>query len=122
MSKVKADIISQLRKKLLQWEGYKPADARATVAGLATIDDTPGKVIKLLRQGLWCIRYTPIVAVDLPGGLILDISGCSHLWDGERLCRTNQCSGLSGATGRVCERFTSADHSGSGILVSAKYA
>src|SRR5690606_35767225 len=34
--------------------------------------------------GLWCIRYTPVVAVDLPDGLILDISGCAHLWKGEK--------------------------------------
>jgi protein ImuB len=25
-----------------------------------------------------------MVAIDLPDGLILDISGCAHLWDGER--------------------------------------
>src|SRR5690606_6551859 len=31
----------------------------------------------------WCIRYTPIVAVDATGCLILDISGCAHLWGGE---------------------------------------
>jgi nucleotidyltransferase/DNA polymerase involved in DNA repair len=44
-----------------------------------------GQAAKLLRLlGLWCIRYTPVVAVDLPDGLILDISGCAHLWGGER--------------------------------------
>jgi protein ImuB len=52
---------------------------------LQVLDHIPGKEARLLRQlGLWCIRYTPVVAVDLPDGLILDISGCAHLWGGER--------------------------------------
>ncbi|MHB8207142.1 Y-family DNA polymerase [Mucilaginibacter sp.] len=65
--------------------GMAAADARAAVPELVAVDDTPGKAAKLLRLlGLWCIRYTPIVAVDLPDGLLLDISGCTHLWGGER--------------------------------------
>ena len=31
----------------------------------------------------WCDRYTPLVALDPPDGLLLDISGCAHLFDGE---------------------------------------
>ncbi len=65
--------------------GMAAADAKAITTNLQVLDHIPGKEAKLLRQlGLWCIRYTPIVAVDLPGGLILDISGCTHLWGGER--------------------------------------
>lgn len=65
--------------------GMAAADARAAVAGLLVINDTPGKAAKLLRLlGLWCIRYTPVVAIDLPDGLILNISGCTHLWVDER--------------------------------------
>jgi protein ImuB len=65
--------------------GMAAADARAAVPEMLAIDDTPGKAAKLLRLlGLWCIRYTPVVTVDLPDGLILDISGCAHLWGGER--------------------------------------
>jgi protein ImuB len=65
--------------------GMAAADARAAVPELVAIDDTAGKAAKLLRLlGLWCIRYTPVVAVDLPDGLILDISGCAHLWGDER--------------------------------------
>jgi protein ImuB len=67
------------------YPGMAAADAKACSAELQVIDDIPGKAGKLLRQlGLWCIRYTPIVAIDLPDGLILDISGCAHLWGGER--------------------------------------
>ena len=65
--------------------GMAVADARAAVPELVAIDDTPGKAAKLLRLlGLWCLRYTPIVAIDLPDGLLLDISGCAHLWAHER--------------------------------------
>jgi protein ImuB len=67
------------------YRGMAAADAQAITTGLQIIDHIPGKEAKLLRQlGLWCIRYTPIVSVDLPDGLILDISGCAHLWGGER--------------------------------------
>lgn len=31
----------------------------------------------------WCLRYTPLVACDSPDGLLLDISGCAHLYGGE---------------------------------------
>jgi protein ImuB len=31
----------------------------------------------------WCLRYTPLVACDPPDGLLLDITGCAHLYGGE---------------------------------------
>lgn len=65
--------------------GMAAADAKAITINLQVLDDLHGKEAKLLTQlGLWCIRYTPVVAIDLPNGLILDISGCTHLWGGER--------------------------------------
>jgi protein ImuB len=66
-------------------EGMVVADARVINPSLTVLDDTPGISNKLLT-GLaeWCIRYTPAVAVDLPDGLILEATGCAHLWNGER--------------------------------------
>lgn len=32
----------------------------------------------------WCDRYTPLVALDGHGGLFLDITGCTHLFGGEK--------------------------------------
>lgn len=32
----------------------------------------------------WCDRYTPLVALDGDDGLFLDITGCAHLFGGER--------------------------------------
>jgi protein ImuB len=67
------------------YAGMAAADAKAIAPGLKVIDNPIGKQEKLLRKlGLWCIRYTPIVAIDAPDGLMLDISGCTHLWDDER--------------------------------------
>ncbi|MFD0766022.1 Y-family DNA polymerase [Mucilaginibacter lutimaris] len=67
------------------YRGMAAADAKAITTNLQVIDHLEGKEAKLLRQlGLWCIRYTPIVAIDLPDDLILDISGCAHLWGNER--------------------------------------
>src|ERR1700744_4099561 len=58
---------SPLAEEQGAFTGMAAADARAAVAELVTIDDTPGRAAKLLRLlGLWCIRYTPFVAVDLP--------------------------------------------------------
>lgn len=67
------------------YPGMAAADAKAITTNLQVFDNLPGKEAKLLRQlGLWCIRYTPIVTVNLPNSLMLDISGCAHLWGGER--------------------------------------
>ncbi len=64
--------------------GMVVADAKACLPGLEVADDRPQLAARLLKVlGLWCIRYTPIVAVDPPDGLLLDISGCAHLWGGE---------------------------------------
>ncbi len=64
--------------------GMAVADARALTAGLQVLDDEPELPLKLLTGlGHWCIRYTPAVAVDPPDGLLLDATGCAHLWGGE---------------------------------------
>jgi len=73
---------------LAEKEGIYPgtvlADARAVVPSLQALDDDPVAFEKTLHHfALWFIRYTPIVAVDPPDGLILDISGVPHLWGGE---------------------------------------
>jgi protein ImuB len=65
--------------------GMAVADARAIIPALQVMDDRPelaGKLLKGIAE--WCIRYTPVVAMDPPDGLILDVSGCPHLWGGEK--------------------------------------
>lgn len=64
--------------------GYVLADARAIIPDLEVLDDKPDLPEKLLKRlAEWCIRFTPIVAVDLPDGLLLDSTGCTHLWNGD---------------------------------------
>ncbi len=66
--------------------GMVVADARAIIPSLLVLDDKPGLTDKLLyRLAECCIRFTPYAAVDPPDGLILDASGCSHLWGGDAL-------------------------------------
>ena len=65
--------------------GITVADARVLIPTLQVLDDKPDLPEKLLTSiGKWCIRYTPVAAIDPPGGLILDASGCTHLWGGEK--------------------------------------
>jgi len=67
------------------YNGMAVADARALIPSLEVLDDQPELSIKLLSGiAAWCIRYSPAVALDLPDGLMLDISGCAHLWGGEK--------------------------------------
>jgi len=64
--------------------GMTVSDARAFVSDLEVLDDKPDLPPKLLHLlAVWCIRFTPVVHVDLPDGLLMDITGCAHLWGGE---------------------------------------
>jgi protein ImuB len=65
------------------------ADARAMHPGLAVTAADEAADRQLLEDiADWCDRYTPLVGLDLPDGLILDITGCAHLFGGEAaLCR-----------------------------------
>lgn len=64
--------------------GMVLADARAIFPDLRVHDDQPGLAEKLLLKiAEWCIRFTPITAVDSSDGIILDVTGCVHLWGGD---------------------------------------
>src|SRR5687767_6856798 len=65
--------------------GMAVADARAMVPDLKVLDDKPGLSGRLLKGiAVWAIRYSPEVAFDLPEGIMLDATGCAHLWGGEK--------------------------------------
>ena len=66
------------------YAGMVVADCRAILPLLPVLDYQAGTEVQLLTAlAEWCIRFTPIVAPDPPDGLILDTSGCTHLWGGE---------------------------------------
>lgn len=43
--------------------------------------DSPADIQKRILH--WCNRYSPLVADDNCGGIVLDITGCAHLFGGE---------------------------------------
>ena len=76
--------VSAIAKSKEIFPGMVVADARVIIPSLKILDDKPGLSDSLLKKlCAWCIRYTPVAAIDLPDGLILDITGCAHLWGGE---------------------------------------
>lgn len=67
--------------------GMRVADAKAICHGIEVIENKPGRKTSLLKGiGEWCVRYSPIVMIDefSMDGLFMDVSGCTHLWGGER--------------------------------------
>lgn len=65
--------------------GLALADARAACPGLLVQDAQPAADAEGLRTlGLWCTRYSPRVMVDSIDGLAIDLTGCTHLFGGER--------------------------------------
>src|SRR5262245_34330470 len=64
--------------------GMALADARAMHPRLVVADADPLADAQLLEDvAEWCDRYTPLVGLQPPDGLILVISGCAHLFGGE---------------------------------------
>src|SRR5205085_1264676 len=65
--------------------GMPLADARAMYPAIAVADADEAADRRLLAAiADWCDRYTPLVGLDPPDGLMLDISGCAHLFGGEK--------------------------------------
>ena len=65
-------------------KGMVVADCRAIYPELKVIDHEQPLTHRLLRAlAVWCLRFTPIAAIDAPDGVILDATGCPHLWGGE---------------------------------------
>lgn len=76
--------VSTLAQTCGIYEGMVVADGRAILPALQVLDhqhDSAERLLKALAE--WCIRYTPIAAIDLPDGIVLDTTGCTHLWGGE---------------------------------------
>ena len=64
--------------------GMALADARAVLPSLQDFDDKPNLSTQLLQRiAEWCVRFTPVAAPDGPDGVLLDTTGCTHLWGGE---------------------------------------
>ena len=82
--------------------GLPLAQAQARVPDLhIEAADPVADLAALERLGLWAVRrYCPLVAVDPPDGLLLDIAGAAHLMGSEQvlaedLVQRSRASGLS---------------------------
>lgn len=77
--------------------GLTLADARARIPNLAAAESDPDADASLLEHiALFCNRYTPLVALASPHAAVLDITGCAHLFGGERRLRQGVLSRLAG--------------------------
>ncbi|MEI7608705.1 MAG: DNA polymerase Y family protein [Rhodospirillaceae bacterium] len=84
--------------------GMGLAGARALVPGLAAALADPAALAEALeRLADWAGRYTPWLALEGEDGLMLDITGCAHLFGGEEGMAENLGArlGRSGLTAAV---------------------
>jgi protein ImuB len=76
--------VDEAAERLGLHAGLALAQARAMHPALQAIGEDAEADAQLLEKiADWCLRYTPLVAVDAPDGLLLDIGGCAHLYGGE---------------------------------------
>jgi len=60
------------------------ADARAVLPSLQVKQDPPDFFEKKIKEfAIWFIRYSPLVAIESEDSIIIDASGCTHLWGSE---------------------------------------
>ncbi|MGO4713943.1 Y-family DNA polymerase [Bradyrhizobium sp. 2TAF24] len=76
--------------------GQPLANARAICPDLQVFDaDEAADAQALGAIADWCDRFTPLVAFDPPHGLLLDVSGCAHLFGGETALIDTLCAALA---------------------------
>jgi protein ImuB len=82
--------------------GMALADAQARLPGLIALPhDAPGEARLLERLADLCDRFTPMVAIDPPDGLVMDIGGCAHLFGNEAALRRDAMRLMRGQGLRV---------------------
>ncbi len=75
--------------------GLPLANARVVCPDIQVFDADPVADTQTLTDiADWCDCFTPLVALDLPHGLFLDITGCAHLFGGEAALMQQLCTTL----------------------------
>jgi len=83
-SALRLDSLDPRGKSLGLEPGLALADARARYPSLAVAPSDPvaqARVLADIRD--WCRRFTPLAALDAPDGVLLDVTGATHLFGGE---------------------------------------
>ena len=76
--------LDEAAERLGLYIGLPLANARAMCPDLKVFDADDVADAKTSSDiADWCDRFTPLVALDPPHGLFLDITGCAHLFGGE---------------------------------------
>jgi protein ImuB len=76
--------------------GLPLANARAVCPDIQVFDaDEATDALALNAIADWCDCFTPLVALDSPHGLFLDITGCAHLFGGEAALMQKVCAALA---------------------------
>lgn len=79
------------------YSGISLTDARALCPGLQSENARPEEDAETLTSlAFWCLRFSPIVTVHPPDSLALDITGCAHLFGGEKAMIREISARLSG--------------------------
>jgi protein ImuB len=64
--------------------GARLSDAQALLPDLEMVADDPEANARVKQRLIdWCGRYSPLVADDGYDGIVIDITGCGHLFGGE---------------------------------------
>lgn len=100
--------------------GQSIPDARAICTALLTQPCDPIREDLMLRAlGRWADKLSPIVSLDKPDGLFLDVTGCAHLFGGEEAMIDHANKALDDM--RITPRIGVADTK-SGAWAMAKYS
>ena len=75
--------------------GQPLANARAMLPALHVVEADESADAQLLsRIADWCGRFSPLVALDGGRGVLLDVTGASHLFGGEQAMLSSMCKKL----------------------------
>ena len=78
------------------YQGQPLANARAMIEPLAILPaDEKADAALLEKIADWCERFTPLVSLDAPDGLFLDITGAAHLFGGEAKMLATVTAGIA---------------------------
>jgi protein ImuB len=100
--------------------GMPATKAQALVVGLVIQHADPAADAEALeRLAVWALRYSPVVAVDPPDGIVIDATGATHLHGGEEAMLGDLIARLSAT--KITARAAMADTRGAAHAL-ARYA